>query len=270
MSATATLEDRVSALERAVQSGRDQLTPNYLTVNADGSVGADFSGHVSAQGLDLPAGTSSTPPSQDRVRWLRGSDGSVVADVTAYEVANQATLRLGAYQDSPDTAAAVMVQTPDLLVSLIDSPFEQQLELSAGGIALILDALTPAGVNPGSIVLGNHLGQMTLLDNNGASSFLQLVGASNWRVCFGVVSAAGALLTGSNVQSIVHGGVGSYTITFANALAAGTPIVLATPQTTSGLALETAAVASTGFGAGIFKTSTGANTDSQWAFVAIG
>lgn len=45
--------------------------PNLITIDpATGAIGADFTGHVHAEGLDLDAGTSFTPPSDNRLRWL--------------------------------------------------------------------------------------------------------------------------------------------------------------------------------------------------------
>lgn len=84
---------RLAFLERAVatlmarppQSGRrsEALTANYLTVSPDGRVGADFTGRVSAQGLNLPAG-SATPPALgaiNAVEWLDGN--TILADINA-------------------------------------------------------------------------------------------------------------------------------------------------------------------------------------------
>lgn len=66
----------------------DNSYPNVLTINADGTVSADFSGHVHAAGVDLDAGSSLTPPDTDRVRWLRTADGAAVASLYALELAN--------------------------------------------------------------------------------------------------------------------------------------------------------------------------------------
>src|SRR5947209_231784 len=70
--------------------------PNYLVVNPDGTIGANFTGHVHAQGLDLDAGTSSTPPDTDRVRWVRTSDGAAVAYLAGYSTAGQEVVGVGA------------------------------------------------------------------------------------------------------------------------------------------------------------------------------
>lgn len=63
----------------------DTLQPNVLTVDAQGRIGASFTGHVAAAGVDLIAGITPAPPSDRQVRWLRQSDGSVVATVYGFE-----------------------------------------------------------------------------------------------------------------------------------------------------------------------------------------
>lgn len=57
--------------------------PNYLTVNPiTGAVGANFSGHVHAQGLDLHVNTDPVIfPPDDSIRWLRQSDGAALANI---------------------------------------------------------------------------------------------------------------------------------------------------------------------------------------------
>jgi hypothetical protein len=58
--------------------------PLFVTVDPEtGEAAFDFTGHVKAEGLDLDAGETATPPDDRRVRWLRG-DGSSVADLLAY------------------------------------------------------------------------------------------------------------------------------------------------------------------------------------------
>ncbi|HET7047858.1 MAG TPA: hypothetical protein VFI54_06260 [Solirubrobacteraceae bacterium] len=79
---TGPLAARVQALERRIaalaasQAGGEQFIPNTYTVDANGN--------VSVTGINIPAGTSTTPPSQDRIRWLRQSDGAVVAEIIGF------------------------------------------------------------------------------------------------------------------------------------------------------------------------------------------
>lgn len=53
--------------------------PNYLTVGADGTVGAVFPG-----GVTIPAGTNLTPPDERKIRWLRDTDGALVAQIIGW------------------------------------------------------------------------------------------------------------------------------------------------------------------------------------------
>jgi len=69
-------------------SGGDSMTPTYLTIDSTGRIGADFTGLVHAQGLNLDAGISGTPPSQDRIRWLRTTDGALIVDMLGYNNAS--------------------------------------------------------------------------------------------------------------------------------------------------------------------------------------
>lgn len=104
---------RLAALEAKVsQLGASEAAqPNYLTVTPTGTVGANFTGHVHAQGLDLDAGTSTTPPSQDRIRWLQVSNGALIADISCYEIGgNGSDIQVTAYEQSVfETASAALV-----------------------------------------------------------------------------------------------------------------------------------------------------------------
>src|SRR4051812_19156724 len=80
----------------------EALEATYLTVDPAGRVGASFTGKVHAQGLDLDAGTTGTPPDIDRVRWLRTTDAKVVADMLAAFTGNS----IAAYRAyDPDNVA---------------------------------------------------------------------------------------------------------------------------------------------------------------------
>jgi len=88
----------------------DTLQPNVLTVNPDGTIGANLTGHLKAQGVDLPGGTTNSPTSDERVRWLAQSNGSVLADITATDESNPVTgfgIRRATWElISPDGTAA--------------------------------------------------------------------------------------------------------------------------------------------------------------------
>ena len=51
------------------QQVNEALIPSYLTVNAQGQVGANFTGQINAQGLIIPEATKSTYSFLDSVTW---------------------------------------------------------------------------------------------------------------------------------------------------------------------------------------------------------
>lgn len=83
MSAQPTLEQRVAAIEQQLELiAGDQLSPNYLTVDpATGKIGANFSGHVAAQGVDLPEGNLISPAELPHPGQVNALDWKDVAGV---------------------------------------------------------------------------------------------------------------------------------------------------------------------------------------------
>lgn len=61
-------------------------TPNYLTTNPDGSIGAAFSGKISAAGLDFQIGedTPSSSAIPEEIRWIRKANGYVSATAAGH------------------------------------------------------------------------------------------------------------------------------------------------------------------------------------------
>ena len=110
---------RLDRLERQPAAAGEQLQPNYLTLT-NGVVGANFTGHVHAQGLDLDAATIATPPDQDRVRWLRQSDGAVIATLSAYSTTVNELL-LDARRTLGNSYAAVVASIIDTNGTTVDA-----------------------------------------------------------------------------------------------------------------------------------------------------
>jgi len=107
-------------------------------------VGANFSGHVHAAGLDLDASPIGLPIPEDEIRWLKQSDGSLVAEMVGITGATLGRLDLRAHSPADETAALYLIA--------IDSTQEIFVEL---GPAL---APTP---------------QRLVLDDQGQSDYLQ-------------------------------------------------------------------------------------------------
>jgi hypothetical protein len=59
----------------------DQMSDTFVTVDAAGNIGADFTGHIHATGLDLDAALGNVQ-NLNEIRWLRTSDGAVVASIS--------------------------------------------------------------------------------------------------------------------------------------------------------------------------------------------
>lgn len=143
---------RLDALERQQQLPRltEELSANYLTLAADGTVGANFTGHVHAQGLDLDEATSSTPPMQNQIRWIDAA-GTTREQMFGYV--------------GPFGHVLLLAASPD-------SVTDASLTLSAHG----------AGGTPPSSVgafcqQSGAAADITILDATGASDFLQAANA---------------------------------------------------------------------------------------------
>lgn len=115
--------------------------PGQLIQEADGSFGINVTGHIHAQGLDIDAGTTLTPPNQQRVRWLRTSDGAVVADLTAWKVGAGDVLQVEARAvDVGDNAQLLLLATDkngsqDFIQAINFGPpgTANQISISSGG-----------------------------------------------------------------------------------------------------------------------------------------
>lgn len=101
--------------------------PNYLTVNPDGTTGANFAGHISAQGLDLPAAIQDTPQPVNVVQWLRQNpaDSKRVGDLYSY---NDLGLQ--------EAALCAAVQAPDTPARLVELDLFAELTTASTGISV--------------------------------------------------------------------------------------------------------------------------------------
>jgi hypothetical protein len=78
-------------------------------LNPDGTVSYDFQGHVSAQGLDLPATVDNSAPNNNKIRWIKQADGSLVAFLTAYD--NGITSFTGLESDHGAAYSGIAIQS---------------------------------------------------------------------------------------------------------------------------------------------------------------
>lgn len=109
------LEGRVAALEKRVAAllgqvgGGEELTANYLTVDAAGNVGANFSGVIAANGLFLPTAQGATQPSNE-IQWHR-TDGSQSGLLVSFDQAGTTELDLVANCTAAESAARIVAIT---------------------------------------------------------------------------------------------------------------------------------------------------------------
>lgn len=146
------------SLRDALFAGDESLQPTYLSVAADGSVTALFTGHVQAGGLDLIADDTAGLLNDDRkIRWHVGDyTGPVVAQISDFEstgILDQAELK--SMGRGANLAIAIMRATAsdntDARIQALASP---------GGSA--------------SVVVATDLGgQRTLFDNLQGSDYHQ-------------------------------------------------------------------------------------------------
>lgn len=158
-----------------------KLSANYLTVNPDGTVGAQFTG-----GLILPVPVGAGATSTTSVTWTRSEDGGQVAQIRV-ERTLAAPARNTMYQRivSPNGAESAEI---DLLA--MDAPF------APGGEKSSVQAFASAAV-------------ATILDSKGQSSFLQLAGAAKAFTLWGPFTTAVTAAIPQNNDAavdVVHNG----------------------------------------------------------------
>lgn len=145
-------------------------TPNYLTVNPDGTISADFSGHISARGIDLqPAPSDSGVSGDNRLNWIK--DGNSQYDGLIYVsnldgvdgINSRRRMQLGTWPNSP-----IGGSTPTSGLDIIDWPTR--------------------AVNSVTAFTRNQF--RTILDDNQQSRFLQLVDDARLMVQYTQRSAA--------------------------------------------------------------------------------
>ena len=70
----------------------------FLTVDAQGRVGAYFQGHISAAGIDMIAGYSGSPPDDRKITWHADTiTGARIAEIFGFKSTDDATATLRAY-----------------------------------------------------------------------------------------------------------------------------------------------------------------------------
>lgn len=172
--------------KRPVITESESLTPNYISFNpTTGLVTATFAG-VFTGSLTLPEGTAA-PLVQNVVEWL-DSTNVLQEWISGFQL----------------------------------SAGRHQLKFGVGslltGFTYVMDGGGPGGPRH---IFSTGGGLVTVLDNNGASSFVQLPTPLRTQELFGSVIAATPAITGtsSGGWGIARSGAGVYTISFIQAFA---------------------------------------------------
>lgn len=173
----AALQARVAALE-AQQVGGDTITPTYLTIDAQGHVTANFTGHIKASGVDLPEAANTLIFSgANAVDWL----DQVTQQVREYITGGlQGSLHALFLQSGPGANGEKASMT--------------LFHTDTGSAAASVTANDGAG----------HNVTARIIDPLGGSNFLQLAGASPRQLAID----AGSGNTGAGASVVVAHGLG--------------------------------------------------------------
>jgi hypothetical protein len=142
---------RLDALEQNPNTPNEALISNTYSVDA--------SGNVNVTGINLPAGTTSTPPTQSRIRWLQQPGGAVAADLNAFSAAGVEELHVEATAISPG-------DTSNIILRALDNTGATQADV----------ILTQAGGGAQRVSADAGTQGVAIIDGSGRSSFLQLAG----------------------------------------------------------------------------------------------
>lgn len=146
-----------------------ESVPNYLTVDADGNVGANFSGRLTAAGIDFnahPAPEIGLLDSDEIVQWVRESNGAQVA-------------RIGAYEGDGFPAETDILQIRGMGGVEINANEEARLQIYQDPGSAISAHVASAG-NFDRIILSS----------NGSSGFLKLANTQNLAMAIGTRTVA--------------------------------------------------------------------------------
>jgi hypothetical protein len=211
-------------------------------IGVDGSLTYDFTGHIHAQGLDLDAGGGAG--NNPNVRWLRTSDGALVAQIDASSVGHVSTIEMVADDTSGSVGSAALTAIYDENVPL----------------ASVLASAAYVGP-PSTPLITNRVAK--IIDGAGVSDFLQLAARAQRSINFGVNQVTFAASTLSAPTAINHG------LTSAPGIGKTPIAVLATSIGGALITYDTRAYNATQFTAqGLFGTATTGTFSFVW--IAIG
>lgn len=144
------------------------VTPNFLTVNADGTVGATFSGIIKAKGVSLPpkADPAVAPGPANQVSWQRTSDGASVAIITAWDRPGVPDAGIQIYGGAKSDLSAAAASTFVQLLAAGQSSANLSVSGTDGGLSSGASIAASAGQ------LGGQ-GNVLIIAQDNRSSFIQ-------------------------------------------------------------------------------------------------
>ena len=155
--------------------------PNYLTVNPNGTVSADFSGTIQAIGVILPTSEGGAALGQSSVIWqepqLPYQSASIFSQFQGTPGSNELSEFYITSDGQPSAAIYVGASSTDINVS---PPTNNgaQLQVSAGTSGSALAAVTQSGKYARTILDGNNNSDFALTGTGAAASVTQSSGVS--------------------------------------------------------------------------------------------
>lgn len=131
----------------------DTMVPSYIVLNPDGTIGADFTGHVHATGLDLDEAGGGGPTTAEKVAWL---DSGHVERESLYGQFSFGAHRLVASAGGPVGPVATVIGSDNLssFMRLAGNLTGSGRGYADGGLALC----ATNGLNSATKTIGHALG----------------------------------------------------------------------------------------------------------------
>lgn len=204
--------------------------PTYLTLSPTGAVGADFTGHVAAAGVDLIAGNVVSPPADRKIIWHKDSyTGAQVAQLVGLHIAGASSVVATSNNLANTTLAGLQTTNSDTvsrtLIAATNSTgvnganVEVNVNANPGGTK----AVTVSAQNAEAGAAPTYT--KTVLDSANRSTFLQYID-----------NVHGVIFNGGNGTVTFPGGSQYSTATvLAHGLGAQANIIHATPTEGSSL-----------------------------------
>src|SRR5215469_3602327 len=169
------------------------ISDNFITINPNGTVGANFTGLINALGLILPAGTGAVSQAQNTVTWNRTTDNVPIATLYAFDQppgsGDQDQIGITSYGGGRTTQEVGLTATAA-------SPRQAYFVVEGQNGSDPNTRVYAGAVNGSSVVQS-----ATIIDAAGNSDFIQTMGGlRNWIITPLSNTATGAIPSGGDVS----------------------------------------------------------------------